>query len=87
MDNNNNFNIILELRKYRIHDIALFDLISAVIGTEIIFRYFNMPQYLGAVSSIPLGIIVHKLFNIDTELNYKLGISNKPYNNQNKQNE
>jgi hypothetical protein len=70
---------ITQLRKYKIHNIALFDLVGSVIGMEIIFRYFQIgPNYTGSLLAVPIGIVSHKLFNVNTELNYKLGLSDKP---------
>jgi hypothetical protein len=34
--------------------------------------------FFGAFSAIPLGIYFHALFGVDTFLNWKLGLSEKP---------
>lgn len=70
--------LIKKLREPRVFDIAIFDLASAVIGTELIARYLGYPPYTGALAAVPLGVAAHWAFNVDTELNYKLGISSRP---------
>lgn len=34
--------------------------------------------FLGFILAIALGITAHKIFGVDTQLNYMLGLSNKP---------
>lgn len=79
---------LASIRKHRIYDIALFDLISATILSVaimlIIHRlYFNNMNntyfiLFGIIITIPVGIVIHKIFKINTTLNYKLGLSDKP---------
>ncbi len=69
---------LTDLRSHRIYDIAIFDLVLSIVAMEYIFRYFGYKQYTGALLAIPIGILAHALFGINTELNYKLGISDKP---------
>mgnify|MGYP001574255963 CR=1 FL=1 len=66
------------LRTPRVFDIALFDLILSIIGVEILFSYFGYAKYTGVFLTLPIAILFHYIFNINTELNYKLGISDKP---------
>jgi len=76
---------ISEFRSVRIFDIALFDLILAIIGTIIVFFLINKMFRLsfskrkiitaGVLLTIPIGIVFHYLFSINTTLNYKLGLS------------
>ena len=73
------------LRSFRIWGVALFDLISAFIGTIVVFvllRKKNIPvsHYVIAalVLTIPIGIVAHVLFRVNTTLNYKLGLSDRP---------
>jgi hypothetical protein len=76
------------LRSYRIFGIALFDLISSIIGLIIILLvarkyHFSSLQkkpfiVAGILLAIPLGIVFHIIFGINTTLNYKLGLSYKP---------
>ena len=56
------------LRSVRVHDIALFDLVGAVLGTEIVFRWLGAPRYVGAVASIPIGMATHRMLGIKTKL-------------------
>lgn len=79
---------INELRKYRIFGIAIFDLATSMIGLVIIFLIFKQIHYpslnaipfiiAGILLAIPLGIIFHILFGINSTLNYMLGLSNNP---------
>ena len=77
-----------QLRKYRIGGIALFDLVFAMIGTILIFMAIHKAHYgnlngtrfvlAGILLTIPLGIFFHALFGIDTNLNHRIGLSNRP---------
>lgn len=71
---------INELRRYRIAEIALFDVIGTFIGAYITKQYFEIDISLTIlfILFIILGIIVHKVIGTDTQLNYYLGISDKP---------
>ena len=78
----------LEIRKYRISGIALFDLILAFLGTIIIFLIvwkWKFPELnswkfviAAILLAIPIGIFFHVIFGINTTLNNRLGLSNKP---------
>jgi hypothetical protein len=70
--------LIKKLREPRIIGIAIFDLLLAIIITAYIFYKLGFNYKLGAILSVPIGIIIHYLFGIDTTLNYYLGISKKP---------
>lgn len=77
-----------EIRSHRIFGVAIFDLITALIGTVIIlliakwkwFPHLKTVNFVlaGVLLAIPLGIFFHILIGRDTTLNYKLGLSNKP---------
>ena len=66
------------IRSFRIFNIAFFDVIASVLVMELIMARYNIPHGVGAVAAIVLGIIVHWMIGIPTELNYKLGISGPP---------
>ena len=74
-------NLISTLRSYRIFKIALFDLITAILGTYLLLKYmFKGRQesfYISwtIVITLPIGIVVHKLLGIETQLNKYLGIA------------
>lgn len=80
--------MIEKLRSYKIFDIAMFDLILGMVGLILLFIFSQQKWFpeldiksfvLAAILlTIPLGIIFHVLFGIDTALNYKLGLSKKP---------
>jgi len=79
---------IQELRKPRIFGIALFDLILAMIIMALLFLglwKIHFPKLnpwtfviRGMILAIPVGIFIHVLFGVNTELNYYLGLSYKP---------
>ncbi len=76
--------IITQLRKFRIFNIALFDIIGSVLGLYLLLRLVlhNKPAHFywawSVVLTLPLGIIAHVLFDTPTTLNYYLGLSVKP---------
>jgi hypothetical protein len=79
---------ITELRKFRIFDIAIFDLVTSILGMILAFIVFwkihfsKLPIYkfilAAVILSIPFGVIIHIIFGVNTNLNYKLGLSYKP---------
>lgn len=82
---------MLAIRKYRVFNIAIFDLVSSLIGMIIIFliaknKYFKELKIenfiLAAIFvTIPIGITFHILFGVNTQLNHNLGLSKKPDRN------
>lgn len=77
---------LLYLRSFRIFGIALFDLVLSMVVMILIFLYMAPSPALNQINfiivaillTIPLGIVVHVLFGINTTLNYYLGLSDKP---------
>ena len=69
---------IHKARSYRIFKIALFDLILSFVLVIWILSYFGVDWKVSALLTLPIGIISHYIFNIDTQLNYYLGLSNEP---------
>lgn len=82
---------MLAIRKYRVFNIAIFDLVSSLIGMIIIFliaknKYFKELKIenfiLAAIFvTIPIAITFHILFGVNTQLNHNLGLSKKPDRN------
>ena len=80
--------IISHLRSYRFFEIAIFDVISSMLLLAFLFgicwnTYYsdlNINNFIiaGIVLAVPVGIIGHLVFGINTQLNYKLGLSHKP---------
>ena len=71
--------VIQELRSYRVHNIAVLDLASSFVVIGLLNKHFGTGSFVeGAIASIPIGIIAHWYFGVNTELNYKLGISGAP---------
>jgi hypothetical protein len=73
-----------QLRKPKIFDMSIFDWVTALLGGYLIAVYiFNIKEFqyiiLTEFGFILFGIIVHKLFGVDTMLGYYLGINNKPF--------
>jgi len=71
------------LRKPKILDMSIFDWITALLGGYLLSIYFfkfldTLSIVLFEIIFIIFGIIVHKLFGIDTMLGYYLGINDKP---------
>lgn len=79
---------MLAIRKYRIFGLAIFDLVTAMIGLTLLFllaRWKHFPKLsvwpfvaAGVLLAIPLGMVFHILFGVNTKLNYDLGLSNAP---------
>jgi hypothetical protein len=72
-----------QLRKPKILDMSIFDWVTALLGGFLIAYYmFNItdviPIILFEIGFIIFGIIVHKLFGVNTMLGYYLGINDKP---------
>ena len=76
-----------ELRSYRVlGGIALFDLVFSFIGIICLFIFFrnkwfkNKPLInfviAGILLTIPIGIVFHVIFGVNTHLNRQLGLSN-----------
>jgi hypothetical protein len=71
------------LRKPKILDMSIFDWITALLFGYLLAKYlFKLSDtssiVLFEISFIVFGIIVHKLFGINTMLGYYLGINDKP---------
>jgi hypothetical protein len=64
------------VRSYRIYGIAAFDLFLGVGGTAYLWstRLERSPLE-GAVLAVPIGILTHKVFGIETTLNGYLGLN------------
>lgn len=79
---------IKELRSHRVYGMAIFDLVSSIIGMILIFllarwNYWPKEPILpfivwGAVLAIPFGIVLHVLVGQNTALNQRLGLSVSP---------
>lgn len=82
---------INSLRSHRIFGIAIFDLVSSMLGLIIIFliaKHYHFQTLdswrfiiAGILLAIPLGIIFHIIFGTNTQLNYILGLSGPPKRN------
>ena len=78
----------LEVRKYKVFGLSMFDLVLGVIGMILLFiilwkLHFNQLNILNFIIAailltIPVGILFHMLFGVNTTLNSKLGLSNSP---------
>jgi predicted membrane protein len=77
---------VANFRKYKIFGMAIFDLFTAMLGTVLLLLLFKHIHYqnlnnthfiiAGILLAIPIGIIFHIIFGVNTFLNYKLGLSN-----------
>lgn len=70
--------IIDSLRAPKLFNIALFDVVGTLIGAYALAEYMNADPYQYMFFAIVAGIVAHKLFGINTQLNYYLGLSDKP---------
>ena len=73
--------LITTLRKPRIFKIALFDVITSILGLFMIFKFIFKIKHsflIAILLTFPIGILVHYVFKIPTTLNYYLGLSKKP---------
>lgn len=79
---------IQKLREHKILGLAIFDLSISFIGIIIIFliswkiHYKHLDWWKFVITAIivtlPISITFHALFGVNTQLNYTLGLSNKP---------
>jgi hypothetical protein len=72
-----------QIRKPKILDMSIFDWVTALLGGFLIAYYlFDITDplfiVLFEIGFIIFGIIVHKLFGINTMLGYYLGLNDKP---------
>jgi hypothetical protein len=78
-------NILDKLRKPKIFDMSIFDWATSLIAAYYFGIYFcNMKNkstedwlFFFTIWTL-VGILIHKLFNIDTQLGYYLGLNKKP---------
>lgn len=80
--------VITSLRGPRVFGLAIFDITMASLGMVIIFliaRSYWYPRHslwpfiiIALLVMFPIAIFTHVLFGINTELNYKLGLSDNP---------
>lgn len=78
----------LSIRKYKIFGLAIFDLVLSLIGMIIFFMImwkWHFPDLnplnfviVAILLTIPVGIVFHVTFGINTTLNKTLGLSNSP---------
>ncbi len=79
---------ITNLRKPKIFGLAVFDLVVGMIGTVVIFLgmwRWHFPKLnpwhfviAAILLTVPIGIVFHIIFGVDTALNSKLGLSEAP---------
>ena len=78
----------MEIRKYKIFGLAIFDLVVGILGMVVLFLLmwkWHFPTLnpwhfviAAILLTIPLGIVVHVIFGANTALNDKLGLSYRP---------
>jgi hypothetical protein len=83
----NSCNFIDILRKPKILDMSIFDWIATLFGGFLIAIYVldlddNTEIFVFEILIIFIGILVHKLFGINTMLGYYLGLNDKPIRKQ-----
>ena len=71
--------IVTYLRSFRVAGIAMFDVVASVYMCGWLNERYGTGSFKhGAMAAIPIGIVVHLLFGINTTLNYYLGLSPLP---------
>jgi NADH:ubiquinone oxidoreductase subunit 3 (subunit A) len=83
----------MNINKYRIFGLRLFDLILSLVAMIVVFllawryhfRRLDWWKFVIAavLLTLPLGIIVHTIVGVNTQLSYDLGLSYKPKGNPN----
>lgn len=61
------------IRKHRIFGLAIFDLVTTLIGAALISWVLNVRFLYALVGVFLVGIVVHWMFCVDTTLNLTLG--------------
>jgi hypothetical protein len=61
------------IRKHRIFGLAIFDLVTTIIGAALIAWAFNIRFLYALVGVVIVGIVIHWMFCVDTTLNLTLG--------------
>jgi len=60
---------IQQLRSYRVHNIALFDLVGSIVGVGWLNERFGTGSFMhGAIAAIPLGIVAHYAWGVPRPL-------------------
>lgn len=57
------------IHSYRFFNIAIIDLLLTIIGSIIIAKFFNFNFFLVLLIIFILGIIIHRLFCVNTTIN------------------
>lgn len=78
----------MNINKYRIFGLRLFDLTLALVAMIVVFllawryhfRKLDWWKFVIAavILTIPLGMVFHIIFGVNTQLSYDLGLSYKP---------
>lgn len=66
------------IRSYRVFNIAVADVVGTVLIAVYISDQYNYPRSQGIALAFLLGIATHHILGINTQLNYDLGISERP---------
>jgi hypothetical protein len=79
---------ITKIRQYKILGLSIFDIITSILGMIILFLLMwkwhfselNPWNFVvaGILLAIPVGIVFHVIFGVNTTLNSRLGLSRKP---------
>ncbi len=69
-----------QLRSFRIFGIAIFDLVASLIAVNLVLslllkRLDYQLIIFGSIITIPLGIVIHYIFGINTKLNELLKLN------------
>lgn len=72
--------MINSIHDVRFFNFAIIDIIGTILISYIVYRYTRtkIPFINLTILFFILGVFIHYIFNIDTMVNYLLGLSNKP---------
>ena len=80
--------MLKEIRSHKIFGLAIFDLVSSFIGIIVMFLIawnYHFPHLdwwkfvlAAIVVTMPLSVLFHVLFGVNTQFNYILGLSYNP---------
>jgi hypothetical protein len=72
--------LIQKLRQPRLFEIAIFDVVATLAAAHFIHKKmkWKWPIIKTYVAFFILGIVIHKIMGIDTQLGFYLGLNKKP---------
>lgn len=66
---------IEKLRGPKIFKMAMFDWAATLIGILVVVAMTNLDFWLVSLGVVSLGVVAHKIFNVDTQFGYYIGVN------------